>query len=459
MKKREIEMTTGSLAGNILRFSLPLIASNVLQVFFNMADVAVVGRFAGNIALGSVGSTSVLVFLMTGILLGLASGVNALTARFAGAQDADNIRKCVNTSLFLCLAAGAAVAGLGIPLSGPILRLMGTKPELIGGAVKYMRIYLLGMPALGIYNFGNGVLNAVGDTKRPLKYLTLAGVSNVILNLFFVIVLDLEVAGVAVASVISQYLSAFLILRCLLHEGRDRKNYGLIPREIRCSRPILLQLLSLGLPAVFQFTVFAVANLFIQGAVNTFDHVVVEGNSAAANADSLVWDSMAAFYTASTSFIAQNLGAGKLDRVSETYGWTTLYSSLLGILMGGALILLRRPFLSIFTTDPEIIRWGEVRVIILGASYFISAFMDNATAAARGLGKSLMPTAIVFFGSVVYRIIWVYTVFAWFATLESLYLVFAAAWFITAAAGNIYYFSVLGKIRKSSNRQGKTESV
>lgn len=289
---------------------------------------------------------------------------------------------------------------------------------------------------MALYNFGNAVLSAAGDTKRPLAYLSLAGVINVVLNLFFVIGFHMDVAGVALASIIAQYISAFLIVRHLMRCGEV---YGLDLKAVRIDGSIARRVLLIGIPSAIQYSLFAVANLFVQTAVNYFDHVVVEGNSAASNADALIYDMMAAFYTACTSFIAQNLGAGNKKRIIKVYWITTVYSFLMGAGLSALLLIFRVPFLSLFTSDPQVIEYGLVRVGILGVCYAFSAFMDNSSAAARGIGKSFAPTMIAVMGSVVFRIIWVYTVFAYFHTLESLYLIYICSWTLTGIVGNVYF--------------------
>lgn len=444
MNTHEMDMTTGSLWKKIFVFSIPLMFSNLLQVFFNMADVAVIGRFVGAIALGAVGSTTIIVTLTTGILLGMASGVNAVTALFVGSRDSERVSKTVHTAILICLAAGILLLLSGLFFTRPLLTLMNTKPELIDGAALYLTVYLCGSPALAIYNYGNAILSAIGDTKRPLTYLSIAGVINVILNLIFVLVFHLGVLGVALASIISQYISAFLVLKFLLQCKQD---YGLRIREISFDRAIAGQILKISVPSAVQYSLFAVANLCIQTAVNSFDHVIVEGNSAASNADTLVYNMMAAFYTACTSFIAQNLGAGKKKRIWHSYLITTLYSFLVGLILGLCIFILQKPFLSLFTSDPDVMKYARVRISIMGLCYCVSAFMDNATAAARGLGKSIEPTLIVILGSVVFRVIWIYTVFAYFHTLQSLYLVYISAWILTAICGNLFFIHHYRKLQ------------
>lgn len=436
----EIRMTDGSLWKNMFLFSVPLMLSQLLQVLFNMADVAVVGKFSSAEALGAVGSTTILVTLFTGFLIGMGSAVNVRVAQHLGARDEARTAASIRTSFVLCLAAGCIIMVLCFLSARFMLELLGTKDDLIEGAVLYFRIYALGMPALGIFNFGNGVLSANGDTKRPLVYLTIAGVLNVIFNLFFVIVCGMAEDGVALASIITQYVSAVLIL---IHMGRqddhcafrfrDLKN-GIDRMEEKC-------ILGLGIPAGLQNAIFAVANLFIQGAVNSFSSVMVEGNSAAANADAVIYNVMAAFYTACSTFMGQNLGAAKRDRVLKSYYVGLVYSFAAGAVLGAALFSFGREFLSLFANDEAVIAAGLERTRIMAFSYAFSAIMDCTIAACRGIGKSFVPTVIVIIGSCVFRVAWIYTVFAHFRTIPSLYLLYIFSWVITAVA-EIVYFAV-----------------
>lgn len=439
MKSYEMDMCTGSLWKKIMVFSVPLMFSNILQVVFNISDVAVVGKFAGPIALGAVGSTSILVTLSTGLLLGLTSGVSALTALYIGAKDYEGVKKTVHTAAVLMAVSGVVIMAFGIVFAEGILTLMHTKDELIKDAVLYLRIYLLGTPALAMFNLGNGVLSAAGDTKRPLYYLTFAGVVNVALNLFFVIVCHMGVSGVAAASIISQYISSVLVLRLLL---RSREAFALRLDCLGTDRDKLRRILRIGIPSAIQYALFAVANLFVQASVNSFDHVMVEGNSAAANSDPLVYDMMAAFYTACTSFIAQNLGAKKRERIRKSFYICTLYSFLLGLILGVGIYVLRYPFLSLFTNEDAVVNAGIRRISVMALSYCVSAFMDCTIAASRGLGKTIVPMLIVTAGSTVFRLLWIWTVFAYFRTIESLYLLYVFSWTITAVAEIIYFAGI-----------------
>lgn len=439
MDKQTATMTHGPLGRQILAFSVPLMLSYVMQVLFNMADIAVVGRFAGPEALGSVGSTAILVSLFTGFLIGIGSGVNVVTARFLGAEMEKDVRETVHTAALVCPLIGLVMLAVGVIFSRGILEIMGTKDVLIDGAALYLRIYFLGMPALAIYNFGNAVMSAMGDTRRPLIFLTIAGVLNLMLNLFFVIACGMGVAGVAIATIISQYASAALIVISLL---REKTSIGLKPTLLRLSPEKARMTLAIGVPSGCQNAIFALANLFIQAGVNSFDAVMVEGNSAAANADGLVYDVMAAFYGACSSFMSQNFGARKKDRVLKSYFISLSYSFGAGALLGGLLLIFGRQFLSLFTTEPAVVEAGMNRLGVMGFSYAFSAFMDCAIAASRGLGKSVVPMVFVFLGSCVFRVIWVLTIFAHFHTIQSLYLLYIFSWTLTALAENIYFFRI-----------------
>lgn len=433
------DLTSGSLVRKILLFSLPLVMSNLLQVLFNMADIAVVGQFAGSGALGSVGSTTQLVGMFTGFLIGVSGGINILVALYYGARDKKAIAEIVHTALLVSIGLGCFILVLGGGSASLVLRLLNTKDELLAGAVLYVRIYALGMPALAIYNFGNAVFCAVGNTKKPLQYLTLSGIVNVILNLVFVVGLHIDVAGVAIASVISQYLSAFLVVRALFQSEGD---FALRWSELHLNRRKAIDILKLGIPAGFQNAVFQIANLFIQSGVNSFSAIMVAGNSAASNADTLVYNVMAAFYTACGSFMGQNYGAKKKDRILKSYFVSMVYSFGIGMLLGVTLVVFGEGFLGLFTREPEVIEAGMHKLKIMGFSYGFSAFMDNTIAANRALGKTVIPTIAVILGSCVFRIIWVNTVFAHFHTIPSLYLLYIFSWAITAVVEILYFVKI-----------------
>ena len=438
-----VEMTKGSLWKNIFLFSLPLMFSQILEVMFNLSDVAVVGRFANYKALGSVGSTTLLVTLFTGFLIGMGSGVNVRTAHALGAGNRKDTEQTIHSSLLLCLSIGLIIGLICILFSGNFLRILHTKDELMDGAVLYMKIYALGMPAMAVYNFGNGVLSARGETTTPLLYLAIAGVLNVLLNLFFVIRCHMAADGVATASVIAQYVSAALVMYNLF---RRKDNCHVRLSGLHLYRNSCMAVLALGIPAGIQNAIFAIANLFVQAGVNSFDAVMVSGNAASMNADTLVFNIMYAFHIANASFISQNMGARNKARMKKSYMISIFYSFSAAAVFGILLLIFGRQFLSLFATDTRVIDAGMQRIHIMWFAYAISAFMDGTIAASRGIGKTVIPTVIVILGSCVFRIVWVYTVFAWFHTIPALYSLYFFSWAITAIAEVIYFLHSFRKL-------------
>lgn len=448
------DLTIGSPFKKMLFFSLPLMLSNLLQVLFSMSDIAVVGQFGSKEALGSVGSTATYVVLFTGILIGLGGGINALTARHLGSHDDARVSRISHTGLLVSLIMGIFLLCLGDGIVRPMLILLKTKSELLEDAIIYVYIVFAGLPALGIYNYGNGILSADGDTKRPLIYLAIAGAINIGLNLLFVIVCKMSVVGVALASIISQYISAILILITLC---KTKRPYKIKLKNLRLHKRETKDILSLGLPAGLQNAIFSMANLFIQAGVNSFDTTTVEGSAAAANADSLVYDAMAAFYMATASFVAQNYGAGKKQNILKCYFIGLLYSCAIGAILGIFLVFFGKNFLSLFSSDKGVIDAGMERLFVMGLSYFISGFMDNTIAALRGLGKTILPAAILILGSCVFRIVWVYTIFEHFKTIPVLYMLYPASWIVTALAEIGYFVFIYKRYIQSIPKESSIE--
>lgn len=445
-KSASKDFTKGNLKKQIIVFALPLMLSNLLQILFNISDIAVVGKFAqSTTAIGSVGSTTTLVSLFTGFLIGMGSGVNVLVARFFGAKDEKNVRHTVRTALVVCLVSGIAFLVIGELSCKALLTILKTKEELFDGALLYLRIYLLGMPAMGLYNFGDGVYAAVGNPKKSLTILTYSGIINVILNLVFVIVFHLDVEGVAIASVISQYFSAILIVICLVKEkGVFRLDF----KDFRIYKSKAKLIISLGLPAGIQNAIFQVDNLFIQSAINSFDTVYVNGNTAATQIETINYTLLNAFYTAGTSCISQNFGAGNKKRIKESYLIAMIYAVVLATLYGTFTITCGKYLLRLFTNDPAVIEAGYYRLFIIGIAYPLAPVMDMSLAASRGLGSTKIPTAIVITGSCIFRIVWIYTIFAYFHTISSLYLIYLFSWTITGISETVYFLHTFKKKTK-----------
>lgn len=441
--------TQGSLFTGIILFSLPLIASQILQVLFNISDVIIVGKGIqdSTIPVGAVSSTSTLLTLFTGFMIGLGAGINVKTAQYLGANKSDDVKKTVDTSLVISVITGVVIFVVCFFLARPLLELLKTKDELIDKAVLYFKIYAFGMPALAIFNYGNGVLSAAGDTKRPLIYLTVSGFMNVGLNLFFVLVCKLDVEGVGLASVITQYISGIAVIIRLIRikdvHRLDFKTFSLSGKKAG-------EVLILGVPAGIQNCIFAIANIFIQTGINEFPYKEVTGINTAQYADTIIYNVMAAFYTACSTFMGQNYGAGKKDRVLKSYFISMLYACLFGLVLGAFCFYKGDIFLRLFDDDPEVIAAGMEKLKIVGFAFCISAFMDNTIAASRGIGKSLMPTIIVIIGSCIFRIVWIYTVFAHFKTITSLFLLYPVSWAITAVAEMAYFFVSFKKTKFTS---------
>ena len=441
--------TQGSLFTGIILFSLPLIASQILQVLFNISDVIIVGKGIQNstIPVGAVSSTSTLLTLFTGFMIGLGAGINVKTAQYLGANKSDDVKKTVDTSLVISVITGVVIFVVCFFLARPLLELLKTKDELIDKAVLYFKIYAFGMPALAIFNYGNGVLSAAGDTKRPLIYLTVSGFMNIGLNLFFVLVCKLDVEGVGLASVITQYISGIAVIIRLIRikdvHRLDFKTFSLSGKKAG-------EVLILGVPAGIQNCIFAIANIFIQTGINEFPYKEVTGINTAQYADTIIYNVMAAFYTACSTFMGQNYGAGKKDRVLKSYFISMLYACLFGLVLGAFCFYKGDIFLRLFDDDPEVIAAGMEKLKIVGFAFCISAFMDNTIAASRGIGKSLVPTIIVIIGSCIFRIVWIYTVFAHFKTITSLFLLYPVSWAITAVAEMAYFFVSFKKTKFTS---------
>ena len=438
-------MCNGPLLGKILLFSVPLMLSGILQLLFNAADIVVVGQFAGNEALAAVGSTGSLNNLIVNVFMGLSIGTSIMVARYYGAQDWKSIREIVHTSMLVSFICGVALIFIGIFLAAPLLELMGTPPECLDQAVLYMRIIFIGMPAQMVYNFGAAILRAVGDTRRPLLFLLAAGIVNVLLNLFFVIVFHMDTAGVALATIISQSISAVLVVLCLM---RSHTPYRLRFRRLRVRKAQLLQIIRVGLPAGIQGAVFSVSNVLIQSSINSFGSLAVGGNTAASNIEGFVYTSMNSLYQASLSFTSQNVGAGKLQRVVPILLRCLGVVLTVGVGLSGLALLFNHQLLGIYSSDQEVIRYGLGRLEVVCATYFLCGMMDVVCGSVRGPGSSVVPTIVSLTGACGLRILWIYTIFAENRTLFFLYLSYPITWVITFSAHLVCFFIFLHRRKK-----------
>lgn len=449
-KSYEINMCEGPILGKVLIFSIPLMLSGILQLLFNAADVIVVGRFAGSQSLAAVGSTSALINLLINVFMGFSVGVNVLVARYYGGRKERDVSETVHTAVTLSLVCGLILVAVGLALTRPLLELMGTPDDVIDKAVLYMQIYFIGMPANMLYNFGSAILRAVGDTKRPLYYLSAAGVVNVILNLISVIIFHMDVAGVALATIISQAISAICVLRCLMrHESCLKIRLG----ELKIHKEKLMGIVKVGLPAGMQGAIFSISNVLIQSSVNSFGSIAMAGNTAAQNIEGFIYNAMVAVYQANLSFTSQNYGAGKFSRINRIMficiGVVSVVGFSIGVLAYGA----GTSLLSIYSSDPEVIAYGMTRLQIIGLTYFTCGIMDTMVGSIRGIGYSVLPMLVSLTGACLFRIIWIFTIFQWSHTLLTLYISYPASWVLTATAHIVCFFLIRKKLPDTDRPQ------
>lgn len=446
-KNYTIDMCEGSILNKLLLFALPLIASSVLQLFFNAADVIVVGKFAGDHALAAVGSNGSIINLLTNVFMGLSVGANVLVARYFAAKQEKELRKTVHTAMTVSVVCGIFLAVVGALAAKQVLTLMQSPPEVIELSALYLRIYFLGMPAIMAYNFGAAILRGVGDTKRPLYYLTFSGVVNVVLNLIFVIIFDMSVAGVALATIISQYISAILVIKCLMNE---ESGIRLEKQYLGIDKNILLRILQIGLPAGVQGSLFSLSNVVIQSSVNSFGATIVAGNSAAQNIEGFVYVAMNAFSQAVVAFVSQNLGAGKFERINKVVITAQFCVCGVGLILGNGAYLLGEPLLHLYSDSDVVIAAGLKRLSIIAAPYALCGMMDSMVGALRGLGYSVMPMIVSLLGACAFRMAWIFIFFQieQFHTIDTVYYAYPISWTLTLCVHVICFLIVRKKMKK-----------
>ncbi len=440
-----VNMSEGPVLKTVFQYSIPLMLSGVLQLVFNAADTIVVGRFSGNLALAAVGSVGSLNNLLISLFIGLSVGVNVLTARYAGAHMDKEVSDTVHTAVLLSLLGGAGMGAVGFVASRPLLSLMGSPENVIGLADLYMKIIFIGLPVQLVYNFSAAILRAVGDTRRPFYFLSTAGIINVILNLIFVIGFHMSVAGVALATILSQGVAALLILKCLMqNEGAIR----LFPRRLRINRPILRQIIAIGLPAGIQSSMFSISNVIIQSSVNSFGSATIAANAAAANIGNFVYQAINTFQQSVTSFAGQNMGARKPKRIIRSLWacqfWAFIFGSTLGLLS----CVFGKQLLSLFSVDPEVVRIGLERLWVVNAPYFLCGLMDIMSGTLRGIGYSFFPMIVSLLGACVFRIIWILTIFQRIHTLPCLMLSYPVSWFVTFGIHTLVFFRIWPQVKQ-----------
>jgi putative MATE family efflux protein len=442
--KNQMDLTRGPLFLQTVIYTLPLALSGLLQLGFHTADMIVIGRFASADSLAAVGSTGSLCIFLIMLFCGLSVGANVVVANFFGARDHRNLSRAAHTSVLLSMVGGLAVMFISLAASRPLLILMGVPREILGKACLYMWIYSVGIPPLFLYNFGSAILRAVGDTRRPLFYLTTAGVANVLLNLLLVIVFHLDVVGVAVATVASHVVSATLILRNL---SSPRSACRIRRKLLRIDARILRNVVRIGLPAGVQSVLYSVANMTIQSGVNTFGPNGMAGNAASASLEGVIHIFTSAYYQSVTTFVSQNYGAGKFNRIVASF-WYCLWSPVaMNLLFAGVITLLAPTLVSIYNPDPEVVDFGASRLKFIALTYVFCTLMDVITGTLRGLGHSVRPAIVTLVGACLLRILWVLFVFPHHKTLPFLVLCFPLSWVAVSILNGEYLVRLLRNMR------------
>ena len=429
MKSYEMDMCSGPLFRRMLVFTVPLICSGILQLFFNAADIIVVGKFSGEHALAAVGSTSSLINLLLNLVIGVSLGASVIVGRNYGAKHKSAVRKSVHTAIAVALWSGVIMLFIGVLLSPPILKLMGTPDDVIKLSTLYMRIYFFGMPSMMLYNFGASVLRAAGDTRRPLYILAGAGMINIFLNLIFVVGMNLSVAGVALATIVSETISAFMVMRILI------KTDGFLHldiKRIKIHKKFFKEMLKVGLPAGIQGVFFNISNVLIQSSVNSFGSVVMAGNTAAVTLEGFVDTSILAIYQTTLNFTSQNMGARKYSRIGKIFTSSLIMSVVTGFIFGGGTYIFADKLLKICISTEEAISYGAVRLGIVAVSYPLCGIMDVGASILRGMGYSILPTVVVLIGACIFRVVWILTVFKEYHSLVVLYFSYPISWFLTS---------------------------
>jgi len=445
-----MDMTEGPLTTKIIKFTIPVMLSGILQLLFNTADVIVVGRFTGKTALAAVGSTGSLINLLVSLFMGLSIGTNVLVARYQGAKDDKAVSETVHTSIALGIVGGLILLIIGIVATRPLLEMMATPEDVIDQSTLYMRILFFGMPLNLILNFGAAILRAIGDTKRPLYYLTIAGVINLFLNIFLVTVFSLGVAGVAIATVISEGVSCVLILLCLKHETGAIRLYF---NRIKINPSKCVDIMKIGLPAGLQGCIFSISNVLIQSSVNSFGSTVMAGNTAASNIEGFVYVSMNSLHQTCISFTSQNFGAGKFKRIRKVLINCLIIVAITGLILGNSAYFFGKFLLSAYNNEAEVISYGLIRLSIISTMYFLCGLMDVMVGAMRGIGYSILPMIVSLVGACGLRILWIYTVFVKFRTLDILFISYPVTWTITFLSHLVCYYIVTRKY-KDKFREG-----
>lgn len=448
MAKKNFDMTNGPFLKKIFMFSLPLMATGFLQLLYNSADTAIVGKFAGSQALAAVGSTGSLIHLIINVFLGLSMGAGVMVARHIGAQDEKRTSRCVHTSMLLGLVSGIVVAVFGFFMSGTFLRLMKVPEEVLDLSTLYLKIYFMGAPGSLVYNFGASLLRASGDTKRPLYILSASGLVNVILNLILVIPLKMSVAGVAIATIVSQYMTAVIVVICLMKTSSILR---LSVKELAFDKVELKNIVRIGVPAGLQSSLFSISNVIIQSAVNSFGDIAMAGIAAGSQFDGYIYVCTNAVAQTTMTFTSQNIGAAKYRNVNKVYRYCFLVATVISVVLSALGYFFRTPVVGIFAKDPAVIEIGAQRLALVIPFYAFCSLQDVVAGQIRGMGKSFEPMILSLFGTCIIRLAWIFLILPEGHSLMDIYWAYPISWFATFALLSILYYIKLRKLLKKED--------
>ena len=442
-------MCHGPLLRKIIIFAVPLMLANIATMMFTAADLIVLGHFANSSAMAAVGAAPAFTTLLLNLFWGISAGVNVLVARFIGAKDKKNLSRTIHTAAAVGCYGGLFMMILGIAVSYPVLRMMSVPENILEKSALYMRIWCMGIPFMILFSFGSAIMRSMGDTKRPFAFMIIAGIVNVLLNLFAVVVCKMDVAGVAIATTVSNAVSSMLTFRYLARYGGD---CAVVWKKIKFSWAILKEMLRIGIPAGIQGMLFSVSNIIIQSTLNTFGWQAIAGSTAALSIDGMVHATFTAFVLAVVSFVGQNHGARKYKRIMKSIWLCIGLTQITAIILITLVMIFKRPLLAIFNPDPEVIDWGCIRMNYQFTFYFLLGLMEVIAGALRGLGYSLWPTIVTLMGACVFRVIWVFTIFPHFKSMENLMISYPVSWVMVSAVNGLMLFFICRRMLRNAKQ-------
>lgn len=448
--KYQIDMCHGPLLKKIIIFAVPLMLANISSLMFTAADLVVLGQFSSSSSMAAVGAAPAFTTLMMNLFWGISAGVNVLVARYIGAKDKYNLSRTIHTAVAIGCFGGFFMALLGNIITVPVLRIMAVPENILSQAALYMRIWCIGIPFMILFSFGSAILRSMGDTRRPFIFMIISGIVNVLLNLFLVIFCKMDVAGVAIATTVSHAVSSSLVFRWLAVSGGDCKIHL---KKINIAWPILREMLRIGLPAGVQGGLFSVSNIIIQSTLNSFGWQAIAGSTAALSIEGMVHATFTSFSLAVVSFVGQNHGAKKYKRIMKSIVLCLILTVSISIVLTAIVLVFKRPLLAIFNPDPEVIEWGCIRMNYQFTFYCLLGLMEIVAGALRGLGYSFWPTVVTLMGACVFRVIWVFTIFPHFRSLQNLMISYPVSWLLVTSVNGFMLYCICRRMLQNASKR------